>query len=168
MNYQTKTSFFIHILTHQIRHYVNKEVLNVLLNQENELSRKICLKIACDNKDERYLKQLQYFFIKWYTISRKENLKNGAILTDIAHKYLHIIESRDKELYDLLNNVLWQINEQGFAPLERQLLAIDYILRIFEEKHQKDRAKSGKILIKREYKEGRIVNDGVFRTNKRH
>ena len=98
----------------------------------------------------------------------KEDLKNGAILTDIAHKYLHIIESRDKELYDLLNNVLWQINEQGFAPLERQLLAIDYILRIFEEKHQKDRAKSGKILIKREYKEGRIVNDGVFRTNKRH
>ena len=78
LNYQTKTSFFIHILTHQIRHYVNKEVLNVLLNQENELSRKICLKIACDNKDERYLKQLQYFFIKWYTISRKENLKNAA------------------------------------------------------------------------------------------
>ena len=86
----------------------------------------------------------------------------------MAHQYLHILESRDEELYNLLNNVLWQINEQGFAPLERQLLAIDYILRIFEEKYSNERSSSGKILIKREYKEGRIVNDGVFRANKRH
>ena len=100
------------------------------------------------SKDNPYT----YHHLKKKEYGGKEDLKNGAILTDIAHKYLHIIESRDKELYDLLNNVLWQINEQGFAPLERQLLAIDYILRIFEEKHQKDRAKSGKILIKRENK----------------
>ena len=81
----------------------------------------------------------------------KEDLKNGAILTDIAHKYLHIIESRDKELYDLLNNVLWQINEQGFAPLKRQLLAIDFILRQFEEKYKNQTNSKGKQLIKNKY-----------------
>ena len=82
----------------------------------------------------------------------KETLKNGAVLTDIGHKYLHIVESRDKELYDYINLVLQQINEQGFTALERQLLAIDYFLKQFEREHEKDRSKNGKILIKQEYK----------------
>lgn len=139
-----------------------KSVTNLMINEYGV--RRVCFMGYKVSKDNPYT----FHHLKKKEHGGKEDLKNGAILTDIAHKYLHIIESRDKELYDLLNNVLWQINEQGFAPLERQLLAIDYILRIFEEKHQKDRTKSGKILIKREYKEGRIVNDGVFRTNKRH
>ena len=139
-----------------------KSVTNLMINEYGV--RRVCFMGYKVSKDNPY----KFNHLKKKEHEGKEDLKNGAILTDIAHKYLHIIESRDKELYDLLNNVLWQINEQGFAPLERQLLAIDYILRIFEEKHQKDRAKSGKILIKREYKEGRIVNDGVIRKNKRH
>ena len=139
-----------------------KSVTNLMINEYGV--RRVCFMGYKVSKDNPYT----FHHLKKKELGGKKKKKNGAILTDIAHKYLHIIESRDKELYDLLNNVLWQINEQGFAPLERQLLAIDYILRIFEEKHQKDRAKSGKILIKREYKEGRIVNDGVFRANKRH
>ena len=92
-----------------------------------------------------------YHHLKKKEYGGKEDLKNGAILTDIAHKYLHIIESRDKELYDLLNNVLWQINEQGFAPLKRQLLAIDFILRQFEEKYKNQTNSKGKQLIKNKY-----------------
>ncbi len=99
------------------------------------------------SKDNPYT----YHHLKKKEYGGKEDLKNGAILTDIAHKYLHIIESRDKELYDLLNNVLWQINEQGFAPLKRQLLAIDFILRQFEEKHKNQTNSKGKQLIKNKY-----------------
>ena len=99
------------------------------------------------SKDNPYT----YHHLKKKEYGGKEDLKNGAILTDIAHKYLHIIESRDKELYDLLNNVLWQINEQGFAPLKRQLLAIDFILRQFEEKYKNQTNSKGKQLIKNKY-----------------
>lgn len=82
----------------------------------------------------------------------KETLNNGAIITDVAHRYLNIIESRDKELYNYINMVLQQINEQGFTALDRQLLAIDYFLKQFEKEHEKDRSKKGKVLIKEEYK----------------
>lgn len=99
------------------------------------------------SKDNPYT----YHHLKKKEYGGKEDLKNGAILTDIAHKYLHIIESRDKELYDLLNNVLWQINEQGFSPLKRQLLAIDFILRQFEEKYKNQTNSKGKQLIKNKY-----------------
>lgn len=81
----------------------------------------------------------------------KETVKNGAILTKIGHEYLNIIESRDIELYNLINNVLKQINEQGFMPLERQLLAIDAMLKMFEKDHRYDRTKSNKRLIKENY-----------------
>ena len=80
-----------------------------------------------------------------------ETIKNGAILTKNSHQYLHIIESRDIEIYNQINNVLKQINEQGFAPLERQLLAIDYILRIFENEHFNEKTSNGKVLIRREF-----------------
>ena len=139
-----------------------KYITSLMINEYGV--RKVCFMGYKVSKENPYT----FHHLKKKEHGGKEELENGAILTEIAHKYLHIIESRDKELYELLNNVLWQINEQGFAPLERQLLAIDYILKIFEEKYDKDRTKSGKILIKREYKEGRIVNDGVFRANKRH
>ena len=99
------------------------------------------------SKDNPYT----YHHLKKKEYGGKEDLKNGAILTDIAHKYLHIIESRDKELYEYINNVLLQINEQGFAPLKRQLLAIDFILRQFEEKYKNQTNSKGKQLIKNKY-----------------
>lgn len=80
-----------------------------------------------------------------------ETLENGAVLTKNSHQYLHIIESRDVEIYNQINNMLRQINEQGFGPLERQILAIDYILRIFESEHFGDKTSKGKILIRREF-----------------
>ena len=139
-----------------------KPITNLMINEYGV--RRVCFMGYKVSKDNPFT----YHHLRKRCHGGKEEIKNGAILTKMAHQYLHILESRDEELYNLLNNVLWQINEQGFAPLERQLLAIDYILRIFEEKYSNERSSSGKILIKREYKEGRIVNDGVFRANKRH
>ncbi|MBQ8473174.1 MAG: hypothetical protein IJ501_06700 [Bacilli bacterium] len=81
----------------------------------------------------------------------KETIENGAILTKIGHEYLNIIESRDIELYNYINNILKQINEQGFMPLERQLLAIDAMLKMFEKDHRYDRISKNKRLIKENY-----------------
>ena len=55
------------------------------------------------------------------------------------------------ELYEYINNVLKQINEQGFGPLERQLLAINFILRQFEEKYKNITNSKGKQIIKTKY-----------------
>lgn len=80
-----------------------------------------------------------------------ETIENGAILTKYSHEYLHIVESRDLELYNYINNVLKQINEQKHEPLLRQILAIDYLLKLFEHDHMNDRSSKNKALIKREY-----------------
>lgn len=139
-----------------------KPITNVMINEWGV--KKICwmgYKVSKENP-------FTYHHLVKKEHGGKESLENGAILTDIAHRYLHIIESRDKELYEYINNVLWQINEQGFTALPRQLLAIDYLLKEFEKKYCNERSSSGKILIKREYREGRIVNERVFRENTRH
>ena len=81
----------------------------------------------------------------------KETIENGAILTKNMHEYLHIVELRDLELYNYINNVLKQINEQGHEPLLRQILAIDYLLKLFEYDHMNDRSSKNKRLIKSEY-----------------
>lgn len=79
------------------------------------------------------------------------NVKNGAILTNDAHEYLNVIEAYDIELYEYINNVLKQINEQGFSPLKRQLLAIDFILKQFEQKYKNQTNSKGKQIIKIKY-----------------
>lgn len=99
------------------------------------------------NKDNLYT----YHHIVKKEHGGEETIENGAILTKIAHEYLHKIECKDIELYNYINNVLKQINEQGFGPLKRQLLAIDFILKMFEKEHFGDSTKKGKILIKNEY-----------------
>lgn len=93
----------------------------------------------------------------------EKTLENGAILTKIAHEYLHIIESRDLELYNYINIILKEVNEQHYAPTSKQLLAIDYILRIFEHDHINDRTSKNKPLMKQEYIEGRNKNGRIFR-----
>lgn len=113
------------------------------------------------SKDNPYT----YHHIKKRCHGGKLTRENGAILTKIAHEYLHIIESRDLQLYKYINNVLSQINEQMHEPLERQILAIWYMLEIFEEKHKNDKTAKGKILIKSQYIDERRKNGRIFKIN---
>lgn len=92
-----------------------------------------------------------YHHIKKKCMGGKETLENGAILTKIAHSYLHIIESRDLILYEYINSILKQINEQRTSPTEAQLKAIEYALCMFERVHIQDKSSKGKVLIKREF-----------------
>ena len=81
----------------------------------------------------------------------KLEISNGAILTRNAHEYLHIIESRDLDMYNYINAVLKEINIQGHMPIERQLKAIDSVLNQFAREHCSDRTRNGNLLIKEKY-----------------
>ena len=122
-----------------------KEVLRLMISQYN--IHKIDWMGYKVNKENPYT----YHHLKKKCHGGKETIENGAVLTRTGHEYLHIVESRDMELYNYINNVLKQINEQGFMPIERQLLAIDAMLKMFEKTHRYDRTKSNKRLIKENY-----------------
>lgn len=87
----------------------------------------------------------------------KETRENGAILSyNTSHPYLHLIESKDFDIYCYLNYILKEINVQGYIPTTSQLLKINMALNSFEREHCSDRTKKGKILIKREFIERKI------------
>ena len=83
----------------------------------------------------------------------KETIDNGAILSDIAHNYLNIIECKDKPIYDAINGILMVVNKQGYAPTREQYRIINCLLEMFEEKHKDDVNSRGKKLIKHKYLE---------------
>lgn len=99
------------------------------------------------NKNNPYT----YHHIIKRCLGGNESFENGAILTKISHQYLHIIESRDLIIYEYINNIFKQITQQGYGPTKNQLLAIDYVLKIFEEQHMQDKSAKGKILIRHDF-----------------
>lgn len=123
-----------------------KEITRVMINIYN--LKKTCFMGYKTSRENPYT----YHHIKKRCHGGEISIKNGAILTKYAHEYLHIIESKDVELYEYINNVLMQINEQMHEPLERQIKAIWYMLEIFEEQHKNDTTSKGKVLIKNEYR----------------
>lgn len=99
--------------------------------------------------------------LSFHHIQKREHgglytLDNGALLRqNTSHEYLHIIEYKDLDMYMYINNLLKNINTQGYAPTKRQLLAIKAILEQFEREHCSDRTAKGKPLIRTRYIEGR-------------
>ena len=90
-------------------------------------------------------------------------LKNGAILCGkTAHPYIHIVEQRDLDIFIFINKVLKQINNQGHVPDINQLKRINDVLKIFEREHQGEITSKGKILIKDEYTERRILTKQIY------
>ena len=81
----------------------------------------------------------------------EEEITNGALITEIGHQYLHIIEGREVETYLLLNKMFQLINNQKAAPTQEQRELIEYILRDFETIHKNDKNSKGKTLIQYKY-----------------
>lgn len=82
---------------------------------------------------------------------------NGALLVaDTAHQYLHIIESREYEMYEYINSILKEINTQRKSPTKEQLIEIRNVLLYFEKEHCKDVNTDGRLLIKQRYIDRRI------------
>ena len=81
----------------------------------------------------------------------KEEIDNGALITEVGHQYLHLIECRELETYILLNKIFKMINEQKAAPTKEQRELIEYLLREFERVHKSDKNSKGKTLIQYKY-----------------
>lgn len=99
--------------------------------------------------------------LNFHHIEKREHgglytIDNGALLRgDTAHEYLHVIEYKDLDMYIFINNLLKNINSQGFKPTRNQLLAIKSVLEQFEREHCSDTNAKGKQLVKTKYIEGR-------------
>ena len=61
--------------------------------------------------------------------------ENGALLTERTHEYLHYIERVDKKIYQLINKVFLDINEQMSPPNMAQRNMIELLLMKFEIKN---------------------------------
>ena len=84
---------------------------------------------------------------------------NGAILNrNTGHPYLHAIENIDRDRFLRITSELIDVNMQGYID-RKNLVRIYKLLEEFEEKHSETRVHSGKLLIKREYKERFDLND---------
>lgn len=99
--------------------------------------------------------------ITLHHLDKKENggelvKDNIALLTDTAHNYLHLIEYKDRPIYEALNEILKIVNKQGYSPTYEQYRIINCLLEMFEEKHINDKNSKGKTLIKHKYLEREI------------
>lgn len=94
--------------------------------------------------------------ITYHHIIKREHgglytLDNGALLTEIGHHYLHIIECKEIKLYEMLNKMFEIINRQKHAPTQEQREIIEYLLNEFYQLHKNDKNSKGKSLIRHDY-----------------
>ena len=81
---------------------------------------------------------------------------NGAIIQRIPHDYLHLIERVDYEKFCHLTSEMIDMNHKGFLD-PYNIANIHAILDEFEAQFGNEKNSKGKLLIKREYKQGRAV-----------
>ena len=67
---------------------------------------------------------------------------NGALLTDLAHKYLHAIELNCPTLYNELNLFFTEVNKRRYSPTEDELALIEEELLNYEYQYKKRLKKS--------------------------
>lgn len=85
-----------------------------------------------------------------------ETIRNGAILVrDTSHDYIHVIERIDPEIFYLITSEMLDENLKGKIDIEN-LRKIRDLLLYFENDHNHERSKKGKLLIKKEYLTNRI------------
>ena len=103
-------------------------------------------------------KQLSYHHM---IIANKDGglmtFENGAILRqNTSHDYLHCINLVDSEIFYLITSELIDENIKRKVDIEN-LRKIRDLLLYFEREHDHDYTKKGKLLIKREYVECRVI-----------
>lgn len=94
---------------------------------------------------------ITYHHIEKRVNGGKRTIENGALLMPIAHQYLHMIEYREIEIYEIINRVFKMINEQQHEPTTEQRRLIEQLLVEFEKAHKWDKNSNGKLIIKKSY-----------------
>ena len=78
--------------------------------------------------------------LTYHHLKKKEHggdlsVENGAPLTREAQCYLHYIEQKDVRTYNKINDILKEINAQGFGPTAKQKKKIELFMIRFEVTH---------------------------------
>ena len=94
---------------------------------------------------------ITYHHIEKRVNGGKRTIENGALLMPIAHQYLHMIEYRENEIYEIINRIFKMINEQQHEPTKEQRRLIEQLLVEFEKAHKWDKNSNGKLIIKKSY-----------------
>lgn len=76
-----------------------------------------------------------------------KTLENGAIVSQLAHQYLHVIEYKKKDIYIELNEILKSINTQLHTPTIEQYKKISRLIKLFEDEFKNAKNSRGKMLI---------------------
>ena len=82
------------------------------------------------------------------------SLKNGAILTPNAHRFLHTIERYDLEIYNAIKRMFKLYVMQKSSPTYEQREMMQEILNIFYIRYENAKTKKGKPIIKEHFKKG--------------
>lgn len=80
-----------------------------------------------------------------------KNERNGAILTKQAHKYLHIVEYKERDIYIAINSLFKIINRSKKPPTKEMYMLINELLEMFEEKHMNDLTAKKRKLIQKSF-----------------
>lgn len=82
---------------------------------------------------------------------------NGAILVQkTSHDYLHLIESKDYDMFCYITSEMIDENIKGYLDLYN-IRRIHDVLNQFELEHSGDRTKKGRVLIKEQYTRRRKI-----------
>lgn len=88
----------------------------------------------------------------------KRTIDNLAVLMEVSHQYLHLIEYVDIDTYNTINKVLKEINTQKHEPYDYQRQNIEELLQEFEYENRWTKDREGKLIIKAKYKKRKINN----------
>ena len=81
---------------------------------------------------------------------------NGAIIQRVPHDYLNLIERVSESTFNYITSEMIDMNVKGYLDMEN-IKNINELLLEFEYQHREDTNKKGKLLIKKEYRTGRIL-----------
>lgn len=96
-------------------------------------------------------KELQFHHIKKKANGGKMEFSNGAILTPTAHRFLHIIEKYDIEIYNAITKMFKIYVMQKNAPTSEQRIIVYKLLKEFYKRHENTKTKKGKLILKERY-----------------
>lgn len=88
----------------------------------------------------------------------KRTINNLAVLMEVSHQYLHLIEYVDIDTYTTINKILKEINTQKHEPYDYQRQNIEELLQDFEYENRWTKDREGKLIIKAKYKKRNINN----------
>lgn len=102
------------------------------------------------------LEPKEYFSFHHLIIPKRDggemSEQNGAILiSQSSHPYLHLIETKERLMFEEITWLLIEINQQRYMPTKQQLIEINNILKRFEKIYGGEKTYKGELLIKERY-----------------